>query len=461
MRPMIRRCLTFGVLLMSLVTARADGPADNLPDKVRPVPPRGIAIADADRTALGAGVDELGRQIDALRESLRRKPDLLRLLPDVQVYHKAVHDALEYGEFYKPAEFAVAKDLIRRGLERAGQLREGHAPWDSATGLVVRGYVSKIDGSVQPYGLVVPEVLPAGFAPSIPAGRLVPRPRREPERAELHRRPAEVARRVHPAQRVRAASVRAILQRQQVRRRDRPLRGARRHQEPLPDRRGPARDAGLLDGRRRLLAVRGPLPEQVGRRRAGCRLLRDRRLPQGLPEGAGEADLVRAEALAPLRLHRLRPEPLQLPDRRLQRRERRPEAGRRHDGQSPEGRRDRAGPRHRREGETPLHARGQGRDQSADRLDREARSRCGARSHVKFTTWTLRYNRSYWVQVDGLEQHWERARVEADLVGGDGRTPSDPDDECLGLDDLDPPRAVTRRASVPSSRRLHRRDRWR
>ena len=53
----------------------------------------------------------------------------------------------------------------------------------------------------------------------------------------------------------------------------------------------------------------------------------------------------------------------------------------------------------------------------------EARSRRRCRSHVKFTTWTLRYNRSYWVQVDGLEQHWERARVEADLVGGDGRRP--------------------------------------
>ena len=26
---------------------------------------------------------------------------------------------------------------------------------------------------------------------------------------------------------------------------------------------------------------------------------------------------------------------------------------------------------------------------------------------VRFTTWTLRYNRSFWVQVDGLEKHWE------------------------------------------------------
>ena len=49
-------------------------------------------------------------------------------------------------------------------MERAGQLREGQAPWNTATGLVVRGYVSKIDGSVQPYGLVVP----ASYRPDTP-----------------------------------------------------------------------------------------------------------------------------------------------------------------------------------------------------------------------------------------------------------------------------------------------------
>ena len=50
----------------------------------------------------------------------------------------------------------MAKKLLEQGMDRAKQLREGKAPWNTATGLVVRGYVSKIDGSVQPYGLVVP-----------------------------------------------------------------------------------------------------------------------------------------------------------------------------------------------------------------------------------------------------------------------------------------------------------------
>ena len=40
---------------------------------------------------------------------------------------------------------------------------------------------------------------------------------------------------------------------------------------------------------------------------------------------------------------------------------------------------------------------------------------------VHFTTWTLRYNQCHWLQIDGLEQHWERARVDASLTGyGEG-----------------------------------------
>src|SRR2546430_14128998 len=79
---------------------RADGPADNLPDKVRRVPPPGIKIPDADRAELKTGVDALAREIEALRNILKFEPALLELLPDVQVFHKAVHDALTYDEFY-------------------------------------------------------------------------------------------------------------------------------------------------------------------------------------------------------------------------------------------------------------------------------------------------------------------------------------------------------------------------
>ncbi|MFL5342145.1 MAG: prolyl oligopeptidase family serine peptidase, partial [Gemmataceae bacterium] len=144
------------VALLLAAPLFADGPADNVADNVRRVPPPGVAIPDADRQELQAGADALGKEISELRTSLKGKPALLDLLPDVQIFHKAVDWALRYNEFYDVKEVAVAKQQLQLGMERAKALRDGKPSWPARTGLVVRGYVSKIDGSVQPYGLVVP-----------------------------------------------------------------------------------------------------------------------------------------------------------------------------------------------------------------------------------------------------------------------------------------------------------------
>jgi pimeloyl-ACP methyl ester carboxylesterase len=114
----------------------------------KPLPPPGIQISEADRLQLQAGLERLNRAV----EGLRGNP----LLPDVLIYEKAVRYALEYHEFFKPEEVERAKTLLAEGQERAAQLAAGRAPWTAAAGLVVRGYISKIDQSVQPYGLVVP-----------------------------------------------------------------------------------------------------------------------------------------------------------------------------------------------------------------------------------------------------------------------------------------------------------------
>ncbi len=44
-----------------------------------------------------------------------------------------------------------------------------------------------------------------------------------------------------------------------------------------------------------------------------------------------------------------------------------------------------------------------------------ARGRYPVPGKVSFTTYTLRYNRSFWVVVDEMEKHWERASVVAEL----------------------------------------------
>jgi hypothetical protein len=161
----VKHIAFLAVILFALVAAAlADGPGDNVADKVRLIPPAGVAVPDADRADLEAGISQLGKDIEMLREVLAKKPALLELLPDVQIYYNAARYALTYNEFFNAKEIPVAKALLLQGFERAKNLNEGKAPWTTATGLVVRGYVSKIDGSVQPYGLVVPSSYQPGGA---------------------------------------------------------------------------------------------------------------------------------------------------------------------------------------------------------------------------------------------------------------------------------------------------------
>jgi len=157
------RTLTLLALLLFALAVLADGPLDNVAEKVRPVPPPGIDIPAKDRAELQDSLDRLIKEIEILRQQLQQdKSPLLELLPDVQIFANAVRYALVYNEIYNLKEIPMARAHLQRGLERVQQLRQGKAPWTTATGLVVRGYVSRIDGSVQPYGLVVPASYQAG-----------------------------------------------------------------------------------------------------------------------------------------------------------------------------------------------------------------------------------------------------------------------------------------------------------
>ncbi|HEX4000712.1 MAG TPA: prolyl oligopeptidase family serine peptidase [Pirellulales bacterium] len=156
-RQKLSCALVAGIWFFAIVAApaRGDGARDNVPGKVRPIPPAGVKIPAADREQLHNGL----KALDGLIEKLEAKADerTKKLLPDVQIFAKAVRWALDYNEFQDVKDVPKAYAALKEGRERAEQLLVGNAPWDHATGLVVRGYVSKIDGSVQPYGLVVPD----------------------------------------------------------------------------------------------------------------------------------------------------------------------------------------------------------------------------------------------------------------------------------------------------------------
>ena len=144
--------------------APAASPAQNRPAKQ--LPPPGVAIPDLERAELTAAVAELGKEIAVLKLA-KLGGGIGGLIPDVEIFYKAVDWALRYDEFYNVKEVATARELIKQGHARATALRDGKAPWTAQTGLVVRGYRSRIDGSVQPFGVVVPATWkgPADKAP--------------------------------------------------------------------------------------------------------------------------------------------------------------------------------------------------------------------------------------------------------------------------------------------------------
>lgn len=139
-------------LLALLVCSALVTAADGWPDIARKLPPMGKDLPEADAKRLRAAVDDLSTAL-----AKQSAP----LAADVALFTKAVDLALRHREFYD-----VAKDLpkadwaLTQARERLGKLTS--APWTTQRGAVVRGYVSSIDDSVQPYGLIIPDKLDAG-----------------------------------------------------------------------------------------------------------------------------------------------------------------------------------------------------------------------------------------------------------------------------------------------------------
>ncbi|MEI2676409.1 MAG: prolyl oligopeptidase family serine peptidase [Burkholderiaceae bacterium] len=107
--------------------------------------------AAAMRDALG----QLQEKIEAIKAT-KDASAKIALLSDVMIFERAVRCALDYQEFFDVKEFDKADALLIEGIKRADQLLAGKPEWTQQKGLVVRGYISRIDNTVQPYGLVIP-----------------------------------------------------------------------------------------------------------------------------------------------------------------------------------------------------------------------------------------------------------------------------------------------------------------
>ena len=172
-------CITSWIALSS--PAFGDGPKDNLPTQVRPIPPKGIEV-DADvLTKLSERCVAIRKAWSELIEKASASPPknkwqrmkfdanvarLKSLESEILVFPRAVEMAIEFGQFHKPAEPDNASTLLDMADERLKIAADGGG-WSEVVGLsegatqqlIVGGFESKIDGSYQPYAVVVP----AGF----------------------------------------------------------------------------------------------------------------------------------------------------------------------------------------------------------------------------------------------------------------------------------------------------------
>src|SRR5579884_1007236 len=389
-------------------------PAFCLSQEVRRIPPPGVQIPAADRQALQAGLQELLAQVQLLRQSAHEKPAVAELLPDVEIYSNAVQYALTYDEFFKLDEVPKAKKLLAEGLARAAELRSGKPSWIRATGLVVRGYVSKIDGSVQPYGLVIPESVAA-----------------DPDR----RRRLDIW---YHGRGETLSEVNFLSDRERNRGEFTPPDTIVLH--PYGRYCNANRFAGEVDTFEALASVKKHyaidedriLVRGFSMGGAACWMFATHHagLWAGAAPGAGfseTAGFLHITDLASVPWYQQKLWHLYDSTDYAVNLFNCPTVAYSGEIDAQKQAADVMAKALAEQGITLEHVIGpntrhQYHPQAKDEINRRmneiaSRGRNPVPSHVKFTTWTLRYNRMLWVQVDGLEHHWERATVEAKIVG--------------------------------------------
>jgi pimeloyl-ACP methyl ester carboxylesterase len=84
----------------------------------------------------------------------------LSLLTDSQadavIFKKAVDWALSYEPSLTPTDAELLDGYLSRYSQRLTESKKGAAPWASRKGKTARGFQSLVDGSVQPYGIIIP-----------------------------------------------------------------------------------------------------------------------------------------------------------------------------------------------------------------------------------------------------------------------------------------------------------------
>jgi len=141
-----------------IFTADAPFAQDKKPkdkDKKTKINPEDLIPSAEVLTQIQAKTKQLADKIAGLRAKKDKKIDTL--LPDVEIYLRGAENIVRFKEYYSKDSGKWTLDSLDRGLARAEQLAIHNDVWmHLKTRNVVRGYRSVIDGTAQPYGVTYP-----------------------------------------------------------------------------------------------------------------------------------------------------------------------------------------------------------------------------------------------------------------------------------------------------------------
>lgn len=156
-------CYTVSFLLCSVLALSSAPQMAEAAEAYKQLPPQGIELPKETRAKLEASTKELRRLLD---RAVTNSKDADQWRPDVEVFVRGVELALEQNLFYAEKDSQAAIRALQIGRQRLDAVAKGARGLDLlaiGTGgkgegrTLAGGFISKIDGSVQPFGLVIPE----------------------------------------------------------------------------------------------------------------------------------------------------------------------------------------------------------------------------------------------------------------------------------------------------------------
>lgn len=78
-------------------------------------------------------------------------------LSDASIFLRLAERAEQLAVYTRSDQPAQVRKALELGLRRCDEIEAGSRPWADQPGHSLRGYLSRVDGSIQPYGLVLPK----------------------------------------------------------------------------------------------------------------------------------------------------------------------------------------------------------------------------------------------------------------------------------------------------------------